>query len=700
MIWVGSNTDLASLAETFAELSPAIVILAALSLFVGALCASLRVWLIAHDLGYPLRMRDAVAALSIGQLAGGIFFQLVGQLIARGALLARRGLPVSVTVVLTGYERVVAFSVSLALALAGGWLIFGRVVLDLDGGGLEFLELAIGLILAVLVGGVLGWGRRVVKSVTPHLHGRLALLISRSVCVSVATQLCTMVAYVVLARAFSPSLAIEDLAAASAVVMLAASLPISLAGWGVREVSAVLALGAIGMSPEEALVVAVLVGSMALGVVATLALLTAGAWRREDSGVASRPGIKAPKIDYGTGLVWALPLTVATAVFFQVYVPTGTGQLNVNFADPAAIMGGTLFVIWAMRDRAWPQWRLSGFNIHVFAASSAFIIAFIIGWNSFGWTAWAFTSKLVGWFVLLGYGATGALLVSRAGTDGLSTLLRTIAAAGLAVLVIDLTLLILRFAGVQIPENLLGGRIEGFSINANAFAFQLILTFFAALLAFRDGYKAVVIPALILAGVWFAGSRASFGAILVALPLALCMRPKLIGRVGRACLCGLVIVIAVIYLPAALLGGDAVHGVFTSGFADSDAERMLTLEAAWQMFLDSPLFGAGLGAFVHDHMTTTGEFLVIHSTPLWLLAEFGLFGALLIGVPFVRVALNEIRRPFPRDDAAVLLIGSISAFAVMSLAHEMMYQRLFWLVLGAGLALTVTPTQMQRSATR
>jgi hypothetical protein len=699
--WVASTTDYSRLADTFAELSPAFVAAAAVALVAGALCASLRVWLIARDLGYPLLMRDAVAALSIGQLAGGIFFQIVGQLIARGALLARLGLPVSVTVILTGYERLVAFAVSLALALAGGWLIFGRVVLDVQHGGLKFLELAAGVLFAVLMGGVFGWGRQAVTQLVPHVHGRLALRVSRSVLVSLATQLCTMTAYVLLAKSLSPSLNLEDLAAASAVVMLAASLPISLAGWGVREVSAVMALGAIGMSPEEALIVALLVGVGSLAVVAVLSLLTAGTWRRNKKAAAPEGGQAAPKLDYAAGLAWLLPLVAATAVFFQVYVPTGTGQLNVNFADPAALIGGTLFVVWAVRDRRWPLWRLSGLNAHIIGASLAFVLALTIGWVSFGWTTWAFTSKFLGWFVLLAYGATGALLVSRAGEVGLATLMRTVAATALAIASLDVALTALRFWGFSVPPDLVGQRIEGFTNNANAFGFQLVLASLSALVLFKRNARAFTIAGCLLASVWFSGSRASLGAAVIAVVLISVLRPAYSLRVISAVVLACVLCLLIAYAPQLLSSSSAPSPSWLDGnFASSDAERSFTLRTAWTMFLDAPIWGAGLGAFVHDQLLANGRFLVIHSTPLWLLAEFGLVGTVIISAPLVRALWGELRQSAPKDDAGVMLIGIIIAFAIMSLVHEMMYQRLLWLMLGAGLAMTSAPPGVQGSRTR
>ncbi len=240
---------------------------------------SLRLAAIAADVGHPLHLREAVAALSIGQLAGSLFFQVVGQLMARGALLGRHGLPVSATVVMTAYERLMALAVSLTLALIGGWFVFGRVALDLRAGGAEFAKLAVTATAVTVVGAMFVWGRPLMAALSPRLGARVAYRLGRTATLSAATQICTMAAYVVGAHALEPAIPITYVAAASAVVMLAASLPISLAGWGVREMSAVLTLGAIGMPAEEAFVVAVAVGIASLIVVALLSIFTASSWR-------------------------------------------------------------------------------------------------------------------------------------------------------------------------------------------------------------------------------------------------------------------------------------------------------------------------------------------------------------------------------------------------------------------------------------
>jgi hypothetical protein len=83
----------ASLGTILLNISAPSVAAAFFLLLGGAMLASLRLQWVARDLGYSLSTRDAISAMGLGQLAGALFFQIFGQLAARGALLSRRNIP-------------------------------------------------------------------------------------------------------------------------------------------------------------------------------------------------------------------------------------------------------------------------------------------------------------------------------------------------------------------------------------------------------------------------------------------------------------------------------------------------------------------------------------------------------------------------------------------------------------------------------
>ena len=111
------------------------------------------------------------------------------------------------------------------------------------------------------------------------------------------------------------------------------------------------------------------------------------------------------------------------------------------------------------------------------------------------------------------------------------------------------------------------------------------------------------------------------------------------------------------------------------GIESSDSERLKTLSGAVDLFLKNPLLGGGLGAFVASHFRDFGNFLIIHSTPAWLLAETGILGFAIIASSFVRVAATEVKRAIGGDATAAFLILILLAMAVVSLVHE--HQRHF-----------------------
>ncbi len=685
-------------------------------LLIGALLAAIRLKVIAADIGQPIDFRDAVAALSVGQLAGNLFFQVVGQLIARSTLLARRGIPISATVIMTGYERVAALAVSLALALAGAWFLFGRISLDLQHGGIDLLKIISAVLLATVAGSAFGWISLVKRKSLSEL-GAWPLFFGRATRVllmSIGVQLSTLGAYLILARGLAPMTPVDNIAAAAVIVMLAASLPISLAGWGVREVSAVLALGVIGLSPAKALVVALGVGLSALVVVAILAVLSTSGGNKPTAGAMTSLRARAGHIDYGAALSWFLPLATATAIFFQIHVPTTHGdRLNVNLADPFALLGGVLFVVWTLRDRKWPTWRLRGFNSHVLAATLVMILGFLHGWDVFGWTAWAATNKLFGWFVLLGYGATGALVMRQGDEGGHRIFINTFSAAGIAIILIAIFLMALRIMDVSLASELTGSRATGFAANPNAFAFQ-ILMITAALVAVVPEDRiasAAALFALPIIAVLYTGSRAGIGteAILLIAAFALCRSLRRSLALGfTAAIVFVLAVPLIVHLNTALIAfSPKLHGgglsatlgslsgtgynMLGSVVAGTDKQHLESIYGALRMFQAHPFFGAGLGAFMHNWILAHGTPLVIHSTPLWLLAEFGLTGSVIILAPFARIFFQELRselRVGSRDRTKIVLLLIVLAFGIISTVHEMLYERTFWLLLGASLALS------------
>ena len=394
---------------------------------------------------------------------------------------------------------------------------------------------------------------------------------------------------------------------------------------------------------------------------------------------------------------------MATAVFFNIHLPTEAGGLNVNLADPFALLGGALFLLSIRQRRSQPAWRVSHFNLHVTVATFWITVALLIGAARFGWTDWALTNKYLGWYVLMAYGATGALITASMPRDGMRLLLTTFVAAGFAIVSLELLLVSLRSAGLRLSIDVLWYNATGFAANRNAFAFQLIMVTAAACALNLRPRLFTAILASALAALWFAGSRAGWGTMVLLFGMAIWCGALTPRRAVGAILAATALIVTIEHVwvvrwifswlldPSGSLQFSSLRPEIPirpnlSLYEDSTmAERLRSYVGASELFVQNPLFGAGLGAHVERALRAAGTPLVIHSTPLWIAAEMGLVGLVILAVPILRIFRAEIGRA-RHDPTARLLVLAIAGFAAMSLVHEMLYQRTFWLLLGAGLA--------------
>lgn len=703
IVFVTWNFGLAPTFGALQQLSLFTLGTAFVALLANAVAAALRFRTIAGDIGHTIGLRKALAAVSVGTLAGSAFFQLAGQLMARGVMMSRGGIPFASVVVMTLYERAVAAIISGLLALAGAYYIFGQIAVDQQTGGNNFIKIVIGLLAAATAGALLGYGRRAANAISPVMTGHFAVRLVRAIGLSLLVQLPMMAGYIIIAHALSPDVSLSELAAAASLVMFAASVPVSFAGWGIREMSAVFALGAIGVGAAKAVVTALLIGAGSLIAMAALAILSVTSWNQSAPTTAERT---SPPIDYMKLLMWSLPVATAFLVLFQIYVPISSGTLlNVNLADPVVILGGSIFLLQSITQQSPPQWRIPHLNLAIGAMTVVLAISLIAGAARFGYTEWAVVNRFLGWFVLLAYAATGALVIKAAGREGFDTILLTFVAATAAIVAIEFALVIIESGGIHISLPVVKNEIQGFAQNRNSFAFQILMALSAAIVAVHNSRTRVLLIATFMVGLWWCGSRSGWGTAIILILGSLYLRAATVAEMASAILLAIVaglspLVTAFLANLAALL----VHlwnGTYISHYAllphidlpeiapsaADHAERLLSIKHGWELFITNPIFGAGLGAFRNLGIpSSSGVPLIIHSTPLWIMAEMGLVGLVVFAWPALYILFAEFRRK-KRDSASQLVVLCLVAFAVMAMPADMFYQRTFWFLIGAGLAM-------------
>lgn len=669
-------------------------------LAVNLAVVSLRLWRMLSRFGVAIPWRAVSRASIAGHVAALWVISLFGQALGRQAILRAHGVSPALGAALSAYERAVMALLGCALAVAGAGALLGWDLVNDFLAHLPIIEVAV-----AVVGGValsLWLGRsRFEKKLTDRFNLRAAMsrLVEMSV-ITMAGQLLMFSVYVVAILAIRPELNPWLMFAAAAVISFAASMPISVNGWGVRELAAVYVLGALGIPQAQALSVSVVVGlcsTVAILVAAPIALR--GSSLRHTNAPNSVSARVSEKGDLEKAAAWLLASATALFVFFQFHVRLSEagGDANLNLADPFALLALAAVVMNSLSEHRLPAWRARGFNAALIAMSVLLVFAFLRGVADIGITQWALGGRLLGWLVLLGYVSAGYLIVHHAGAHGLRRFSETLVATGAVVVLLQVGLRLLAAMGINLGAHL-APNFEGYASNRNAFAFQLLICL-AILLSYsvvvarhadvtgqewnlRARSRATLLLfGIILLGLLLSASRTGLITgglmLLVAWTLRLADRRLLV----RGFMAAAVLWAVVAWLPG-LLGAPSVQSAFSGEL--SNMERWETVTRGLGLWRQFPVLGAGLGVFIEHSTAWFDGPQVIHSTPVWVLAEFGLLGAVVFGGAFM--ALLRATQIFSGLSAHRMLLLFLLCFAVFGLVHEIFYQRIFWLVLGAALA--------------
>jgi len=684
-----------------------------LALMINLVLVSLRLGQLLTFFGVSVPFSVAAKASLQGHFASLFFISLFGQVVGRQTVLTRYGTkPISISA-LTAIERAILFAVSAAMSLLGAiWIFDERVV----GGFLETTSLAqMFCVVLLALAASLWFGRTTLEKTLFFGFGsrRNFLQVAGVVAITFLAQSCVLSAFVFGGLALAPNVDVWSLLAAAAVTSFAASLPISVNGWGVRELAAVYAFGVVGVSPSTALAISVLVGLSSTAVVLMTfpyVLTNSPASNVQILGRNQSGGsLPIEKLS-----AWGISTAVALLIFFQIHIPLQGGVLNLNLADPFAILALAAVASQVFFTRHGPRWTVPHFNLILGAVLLLLFFSFLNGLQIIGVTQWALAGRLLGWLVLLGYLSIGVLTITYLGKLGSWRFVETLVTTSAVIILFHA---IVRWMGSigWVDEASLTANFEGFSGNRNAFAFQLLCC--SVLLCAYAGRQRkglgivalgkftisrstliVAVHGLILAGVVFTGSKAG---MLTAVLLLLFAGAA--GFVDRAMLLRSVVfglfawLTFVVLLPVAVtliaLIGETSGSIVRSNISVqsvlsqsvSNLERWESIVRGFDMWWNAPWIGQGLGVFIDLSTQWFEKPTVIHSTPVWVLAEFGLVGAAVLTVILAWVLISVVRDGLtkPTNRAVVMLLG---VFLTFSLVHEIFYQRVFWLVLGLCLA--------------
>lgn len=632
------------------------------------------------------------------QLSGLVFFQIVGQTISRAVMLRRFHVDETSAVVASLVERVIVMVVSFGLCVAGAVGILGMMTPEIDARLTAYGGKTVVVLLSALFAGALfafpayaaGWASSLLVTVRMR---HLALAGGTAVVAQLLVAFC----YVLIAKSAAPETATTTLLAAALVVMFAASIPISIGGWGVRELSAVWVFRQAGLPDEVALMTAIAIGAMSLLVVIAPLPLLAVLPRRNGNQEAASAARPATSGDSHAAWVSSIPLAAAALILFQIKVPASGRDIVISLADPVALLAG-LFCLWQLaRRRSLPAWSSPYLNTALGAFTAVLTIALIIGITAFGPTPWAINNRYAGWIILLAYMLAGSLAFGLDPTRRLFTAVaRTLLVVAATISLAEIALLMMKSVGVISPDSpLIGYNIEGFSLNRNAFAFQLLITagLAAASIDKTENRRLLFVSlSLIIAAAILSGSRAAWLALPLMAGIAFYRRLVTMRELVNLAVAIAVVVMLPHFLGLALDTGENPARLMIQR-PYSDDERMAGNVQAIAMWLEGPILGSGLGAFIHGWAATHGTPLVIHNIYLWLLAETGSIGlAVLLALFWTAYRHRDDDDSERQRRVAMLLV--LSCLALTGLFHDMLYQRVFWFAFGA---LASAPASWRRS---
>ncbi|HAJ22133.1 MAG TPA: hypothetical protein DCL95_19100 [Rhodospirillaceae bacterium] len=626
--------------------------------------------------------------------------------------------------------------------IAGLLALLGLLVLSHQQGGAPFrLTVPVwqfGTAIPLAAALSLWWGRKFYTDRLRSIAGvRQALKQFPRTAFYVATsQVITIICLSLCLRAYGADVDFTILLAGASVVCFAASIPIGVNGWGLREVAALYIFGIVGVSPGIAVFASLTLG-LGLALASFLIPALFQATPRETIEDKTEPdpcphpdGTRADPFSIGVArntrtasLVLGFGLLAAILLFFQFQITLGGSTITLNLADPIALgflAMGILFLAFRVNAMirlprlAW-CW-LAGMTIILG-------LIFLIGVQEFGVTSWALTNRLAGWVVLMGYAACGAAIITLFGAVGRKRLVETFLAATLSVIVVHMGARFGYATGLldtQPPFN-----FEGYAANRNSFAFQTLIVLglsIAVLKPNRQLPSALLTTAItmLLFAILQSGSLTGIftaAILLLILGFHFCYHRRrlliaaivalVLWKAGNALATEAVEYILSIWSPAEPRD-RRFHAITQLIFIESSiAARLQSIQAALHTFLDHPVFGAGLGWGLHSITSAQGDKILIHSTFMWILAEAGLVGFIgafwypcLVLVPKIRTLLSPYSNP-ARNTPIKAAIGLwafvlVIVFGLFSITHEIGYQRLLWLMIGAACAIPLGSRRADR----
>jgi len=275
LAWLLHRIDLAPLLARLGSLDAMLTIASVVLMMAQLLLTGWRWSAIARMIGAPIT-RDATIRLTlIGQFFNQTLPSAIGGDAVRAWLAQREGLPLGKAVSSVFADRVVALLLLVALVGATLPAFYTRVPAPEMRASVTALVAATAAGVALLLAGGPHLSRLLQRTRWTRAVGALAddlrlVLTARGAAAVIASAIVVHLGVVssvwLVARALAIEVSLLDCLVLVPPIVLITTLPISIAGWGVRESAAVIGFGFIGVAPVDAVALSVVFGLVQIAI--------------------------------------------------------------------------------------------------------------------------------------------------------------------------------------------------------------------------------------------------------------------------------------------------------------------------------------------------------------------------------------------------------------------------------------------------
>jgi uncharacterized membrane protein YbhN (UPF0104 family) len=666
-----------------------------------------RFWLFLRYFKCSINIIDAFKGCIAGNLAGLIFIPVIGQVLGRQIALKKFNIPPIMQVTIAVYEKLVITLISISVTFISAVYIFGYTIAAELFNKFKLFEISFSLIIALIIS-LFFWNNQKIFFfwLKSKFDWKNFLKISQLVIVSIFGYLITILAFLFLIKVLDQNINIFEALAASAIISFFSSIPITPNGWGIRELASIAVLAKLGLDPSEALTISILYGALSMLTILIAAFLISKIKNTDKLVINYSNYFNNHNISTNINIIIFLGISISAFILYQFHIDFRGIKLAINFADPLALIALLVMCGNFILLRQKIVWEIKEFNNFLLIFSALLLIAFVNGWFNVGITYWSLTGRLIGWIVLMGYLSAGYLLVFYGGEFWRDKLIQTLAFLAIFIILFQFFARLLIGIGFNIDLNI-SENFQGYSGNRNAFVFQLLViislifglgssgkVFYSKDI---DKYKIAFVLGVLILGVILTGSRAGYITVITLLLFVLVWKSHWQRIIIYSIIVALLFwlfKISLISITNNFIEINSTSIQSNISGESSDSKRIEVIILALKMWWESPIFGIGLGTFFARSSEYIGSAYVIHSTPLWLLTEFGLFGVLVIIWSlrnFIVGILSDMFSTEVSKNIAIKLL--IISFCVFGFFHEIFYQRIFWF----GLGILLTKTNQHKS---